>query len=79
MVRVRIGVWNPESLADRSIAHGDPDRTIPASEAQLLFASANEPKRLLIIPGAGHVPFGSAGEQYLNQVEEFMREALRAR
>jgi len=61
------------------IAHGDPDRTIPTSEAQLLFASANEPKRLLIIPGAGHVPFGSAGEQYLNQVEEFMREALRAR
>ena len=61
------------------IAHGDPDRTIPTSEAQLLFASANEPKRLLIIPGAGHVLFGSAGEQYLNQVEEFMREALRAR
>src|SRR6185436_17303287 len=62
MVRVRIGAWNPESLADRNLAHGDPDRTIPTSEAQLLFASANEPKRLLIIPGAGHVPFGSAGE-----------------
>ena len=61
------------------IAHGDPDRTIPTSEAQLLFASANEPKRLLIIPGAGHVPFGSAGEQYLNQVEQFMRDALTAR
>ena len=61
------------------IAHGDPDRTIPTSEAQLLFASANEPKKLLMIPGAGHVPFGSAGEQYLNQVEQFMREALRAR
>jgi len=61
------------------IAHGDPDHTIPTSEAQLLFASANEPKRLLIIPGAGHVPFGSAGEQYLNQVEQFMRDALRAR
>ena len=61
------------------IAHGDPDRTIPTSEAQLLFASANEPRKLLIIPGAGHVPFGSAGEQYLSQVEQFMREALRAR
>lgn len=61
------------------IAHGDPDRTIPTNEAQLLFASANEPRKLLIIPGAGHVPFGSAGEQYLNQVEQFIREAVTAR
>ena len=61
------------------IAHGDPDRTIPTSEAHLLFESANEPRKLLILPGAGHVPFGSAGEQYLNQVEQFIREALTAR
>ena len=61
------------------IAHGDLDRTIPTSEAHLLFASANEPRKLLIIPGAGHVPFGSAGEQYLNQVEQFMRDSLTAR
>jgi uncharacterized protein len=61
------------------IAHGDPDETIPTSEAHLLFASANEPRKLLIVPGAGHVPFGSAGEQYLDQVEQFMRESLTAR
>jgi hypothetical protein len=58
------------------IAHGDPDGTIPTAEAHLLFASANEPKKLLIIPGAGHVVFGAAGEQYLNQVEQFIREAM---
>ena len=58
------------------IAHGDPDRTIPTAEAHLLFAAANEPKKLLIVPGAGHVVFGAAGEQYLNQIEQFMREAL---
>jgi fermentation-respiration switch protein FrsA (DUF1100 family) len=58
------------------IAHGDPDRTIPTSEAHLLFAAANEPKKLLIVPGAGHVVFGAAGEQYLSQVEQFMRDAL---
>ena len=58
------------------IAHGDPDGTIPTGEARLLFASANEPKKLLIIPGAGHVVFGAAGEQYLNQVEQFIREAM---
>ena len=58
------------------IAHGDPDTTIPTSEARLLFAAANEPKKLLIVPGAGHVVFGAAGEQYLSQVEQFMRDAL---
>lgn len=58
------------------IAHGDPDRTIPTAEAHLLFAAANEPKKLLIVPGAGHVVFGSAGEQYLSQVEQFMRDAM---
>jgi uncharacterized protein len=60
------------------IVHGDPDGTIPTSEAQLLYAAANEPKKLLIIPGAGHVVFGSAGEQYLDQVEHFIRESIKA-
>ena len=58
------------------IAHGDPDGTIPTVEGRLLFDSANEPKKLLIVPGAGHVVFGSAGEQYLNQVEQFIRAAV---
>jgi uncharacterized protein len=60
------------------IAHGDPDRTIPTSEAQLLFAAANEPKKLLIIPGAGHVVFASARDPYLDQVEQFIRESIKA-
>ena len=58
------------------IAHGDPDNTIPTDEGRRLFAAANEPKKLLIVPGAGHVVFGNAGEQYLNQVEQFMRDAM---
>ena len=61
------------------IAHGDPDRSIPTGEAQVLFASANEPKRLLIIPGVGHLPFANGGEKYLTQVEQFIREVLTAR
>lgn len=61
------------------IAHGDPDGTIPTSEAKLLYAAANEPKKLLIVPGAGHVVFGSAGKEYLDQVEQFMRESIKAR
>jgi uncharacterized protein len=60
------------------IAHGDPDHTIPTNEAQLLYAAANEPKKLLLVPGAGHVVFSSAGKEYLDQVEQFMRESIRA-
>ena len=58
------------------ITHGDPDHTIPTAESQMLFASANEPKKLLIFRGAGHNVFGSLGEQYLTQVEEFIRDSL---
>jgi fermentation-respiration switch protein FrsA (DUF1100 family) len=58
------------------IAHGEPDGTIPTAEGRLLFAAANEPKKLLIVPGAGHVVFGKAGEPYLSQVEQFMRDAM---
>ena len=60
------------------IAHGDPDGTIPTTEARLLYAAANEPKKLLIVPGAGHVVFGSAGEPYLDQVEQFIRASIKA-
>ena len=58
------------------ITHGDPDLTIPTAEAYGLFASANEPKKLLILPGAGHVVFGSMGEPYLAQVEQFIRDSI---
>lgn len=57
------------------IAHGDPDPVIPASEARLLFNAANEPKRLLIFPGAGHNVFGSLGDSYLTQIADFIGEA----
>ena len=58
------------------ITHGDPDHTIPTAESQILFASAKEPKKLLIFRGAGHNVFGSLREPYLVQVEQFIREAL---
>jgi pimeloyl-ACP methyl ester carboxylesterase len=61
------------------IAHGDPDYTIPTTEAQLLYAAANEPKKLLIVSGAGHVVFANAGDQYLNQVERFISDSIKAR
>ena len=59
------------------ISHGDPDPVIAANEAQLLFDAANEPKKLLILRDGGHNLFGSLGDQYLSQVEQFIRESLR--
>lgn len=61
------------------ISHGDPDPVIPMSEGRALFAAANEPKQLLIMPGAGHNVFGSAGTAYLDQLEEFIRRATEPR
>ena len=61
------------------IAHGDPDPVIPTTEARLLFAAANEPKQLLILPEGGHNLFGSLGDQYFKQVEQFIRQSLDAR
>src|SRR5919206_1393144 len=55
------------------IAHGDPDRTIPTGEAQLLYAAANEPKKLMRIHGAGDVGFGSAWEPCRAQGEPIIR------
>ncbi len=59
------------------ITHGDPDPVIPTDEGRALFAAANEPKKLLIFPGAGHNVFGSMGQAYLDQLEQFIRNSLR--
>lgn len=58
------------------VSHGDPDLTIPTDEGRALFAAANEPKKLLICPGAGHSVFSSAGPAYLDQLEQFLHAAV---
>ncbi|HKE56334.1 MAG TPA: alpha/beta hydrolase [Pyrinomonadaceae bacterium] len=59
------------------ITHGKPDTIIPTEEAQVLFAAAVGPKKLLIFPGAGHNVFGAAGDGYVRQLEEFIRASLK--
>ena len=59
------------------ITHGDPDPVLPTEEAHTLFAGANEPKQLLIVPGAGHNVFGSQGDEYLRRVEQFIRDSVK--
>ena len=34
--------------------HGDADRVVPYASAQRLFDAANEPKRLVTVPGGDH-------------------------
>ncbi len=58
------------------VTHGDPDPVIPTEQGRQLFAAANEPKKLLIFPGAGHNVFGTLGQPYLDQVTQFIRESL---
>ncbi|WP_146256053.1 alpha/beta hydrolase [Aestuariivirga litoralis] len=36
------------------IQHGDADTIVPVAQGRALFAMANEPKRLVIVPGEGH-------------------------
>ena len=55
------------------VTHGDPDPVIPSNQGRALYAAANEPKQLLIIPGSGHNVFGSGGDQYLDVLSEFIR------
>jgi pimeloyl-ACP methyl ester carboxylesterase len=58
------------------ISHGGSDDVAPASQGLALFASANEPKRLILAPEAGHNMFGHGGDEYIDQVAAFIREAV---
>lgn len=58
------------------IAHGDPDPVIPVEQGRKLYAAANEPKKLLIYPGAGHNVHGVIGEKYLDEVSDFIHKAI---
>ncbi len=58
------------------VTHGDPDDTIPREHGQSLFAAANEPKKLMMFPGAGHNVFGSQGTEYLDLIADFVLQAV---
>jgi uncharacterized protein len=56
--------------------HGKADRTIPHEMSEQLFAAAPEPKRLLLIPNAGHSNLAdTAGKIYLEAVQKLIEQA----
>ncbi len=60
------------------VVHGDRDEVIPASQGRTLFEAAPEPKRLIVIKGAGHNDLSNVGgEEYLDTLAEFVRTSLR--
>lgn len=60
------------------VAHGDRDEMIPVEQGRKLFAAAPEPKRLVIVPGAGHNNLVSTGgAPYINDVADFITNAVR--
>jgi fermentation-respiration switch protein FrsA (DUF1100 family) len=57
------------------ILHGTDDRVVPIAHGERLFALANEPKRLVPIPGGGHVNIDAFGAQTF--ARPFIAEAAR--
>lgn len=56
--------------------HGTNDSIVPAHMSQILFAAASEPKKLLLVPQAGHhdvEEFG--GEQYFQAMQWLVEQA----
>ena len=57
------------------VIHGARDDIVPPVQGEKVFAAAREPKRLVILPNAGHNDTPTAGgEEYWNALEVFMAE-----
>ena len=53
------------------IIHGAADVTVPVEHARRLFAAADEPKRLLLLPNHGH-SFIGAGDRFIPTVVDWL-------
>ena len=61
------------------LIHGDADDVVPIEDSREIFACANEPKRIIEIPGANHV-FSEGGldpmsESVIDWIGEILRES----
>ena len=59
------------------VVHGLDDRYVPPRFSQQLFAAAQEPKRLLLVPGASHNNSMSlAGRTYRQALDQLMQSKV---
>lgn len=85
--RLRFGVW-PDALSPEKgvaaykgpllVIGGEHDSYTPPDETRAIYAAANSPKELWIVPGAGHSEADRSPE-YEARVLSFFEGALRAR
>lgn len=59
-----------------AIVHGDADEIVPVRNGRTNFAAAHDPKRLLVVPGAGHDDAG-AGTPEFEALIEWMAARMR--
>jgi pimeloyl-ACP methyl ester carboxylesterase len=84
--RISDGRWDPIPVppADAAarisptpllIVHGDRDEYFPADHAEQIYAAANQPKELWIVPGFGHAESG-ASPALLDRIATWARTAV---
>ena len=62
------------------VVAGEKDAIIPIEHSRALFEAARGPKRLVVIPGAGHNDYElAAGDRLTSEVLRFLTETARAR
>jgi fermentation-respiration switch protein FrsA (DUF1100 family) len=54
------------------VVHGDQDAFFPVDHAEQIYAAANDPKELWIIPGFGHAE-SDTGPQLIERISRWMR------
>ena len=55
------------------IIHGEADPTVPPTMARTLFESAQDPKELVIVPGADHIDsLVKGGEKLREKIQDFI-------
>ena len=60
------------------LIHGDADDVVPIEDSREIFAHANEPKKIIEIPGANHVfseGLGPMSESVIDWIGEILRES----
>jgi pimeloyl-ACP methyl ester carboxylesterase len=81
--RISGGKWDPVPLPPDDaaaliapipllIVHGDQDAFFPVDHAEQIYAAANEPRELWIVPGFGHAESGT-GPQLIERIGRWMR------